>query len=165
MIHQITTDHKSVTDELLHLLSGLSGERLNIKPAAGRWSAAQVCDHINKSDKFVLSVLEGGAEPADRDPQKQIAPIRDLFLDFSTKFKAPDVSVPGEGVYVSEEVQQRLKSSRAKLEEASRWPELQLICTDSEFPGMGKLSRIEWLYFSVYHAQRHLHQLRRTVSS
>ena len=44
--------------------------------------------------------------------------------------------------------------------EGIRLLDLSATCLDFEMPGIGALTRLEWLWFYVWHTQRHLRQVK-----
>ena len=44
--------------ETLALLDGLDQQQLDYRPAAGKWSAGEIVDHLLKADAFYLRELE-----------------------------------------------------------------------------------------------------------
>jgi hypothetical protein len=55
----------------------------------------------------------------------------------------------------------RLRVVWTKLAEAVKLLDLSVICLDFELPGMGMLTRLEWIDFYVFHTRRHIVQLER----
>ena len=48
-----------------------------------------------------------------------------------------------------------------KMIEAIKTLNLSETCTAFELPGFGEFTRAEWIYFAMYHTQRHTHQLKK----
>ncbi|MBE7179216.1 MAG: DinB family protein, partial [Mucilaginibacter polytrichastri] len=53
-----------------------------------------------------------------------------------------------------------LQTNRNDVIATARDMDLSMLCLGFDFPGLGFLTRYEWLYFNIYHTQRHIRQLR-----
>jgi hypothetical protein len=70
--------------------------------------------------------------------------------------KSPAFIVPTRNVYSRETVIAELKKSIDELKEAGQKEDLYEVISHAIF---GDVTRLETLYFVVYHTQRHIHQL------
>ncbi len=52
------------------------------------------------------------------------------------------------------------EDTKAKITEAIKTLDLSATCTVFELPGFGEFTRSEWIWFAIYHTQRHTHQLK-----
>ena len=145
-------------NELVKRLDSFSENNLNKIPYADSWTAAQVFDHLSKSYN-VVETLHGNVKETDRNPLEKVQAIANVFLNFETKLTSPDFIIPDDKRFIKQELKQRLNEKINGLNQAAATLDLSMICTDFSLPQMGHLSRVEWLYFVVYHTQRHLHQL------
>jgi hypothetical protein len=146
--------------ELLDLIGTFDEKAISTIPYAGSWTAAQVADHVLKSYQLILSAVQGKAEKTDRDPEMHVAQIKKLFLDFTLKFQSPEMIRPADVPAAKAELLTKLTAAIRGVKEASETIDLSFMCIDIDMPGLGKLTRIEWLSFFVAHTQRHLHQLK-----
>jgi hypothetical protein len=138
-------------------IAAIPAETFNTIPFEGSWTAGQVTDHLLKS--LGVDVLYGNTIDTQRQPDQNVAPLAAAFLDFTTKLKSPDFILP------SDEPQDqavRLKEANhifTRLAEAAQTLDLTLTCLDFEMPVMGRLTRLEFLWFYVFHTKRHSYQL------
>lgn len=146
---------------ILQLLATFNDEQLNTQPAYGGWTAGQVAEHLLLSGG-VVETIAGHTEPTtDRQPDARCPIIASIFLDFSTKLQSPDFIIPAGGYYDKQELISKTKVIWDKIGEGIRLLDLDVTCLDFEFPTIGYLTRLEMLWFYVWHTQRHIHQLNR----
>jgi hypothetical protein len=153
---------KNITDtfnELDNIIFAFNGTQLNSVPFEGSWTAGQVADHIIKSLGGISRLLNGPTEKTERDPGEKIKALEDLFLNFDIKMKSPDFILPGDGIQEKEATLQRIGELKNEMLEANKL-DLSLLCLGAEFPGFGKMTRLEWMHFFLVHTQRHTHQLK-----
>ncbi len=157
-------DFKAATSELIRLLSSLNEEQLNTIPFRGSWTAGQVGHHLLKS-YGVTDVLKGRTIPTERKPDEKIGPIKELFLDFTTKFQAPAFIIPSTDHIEKERLINKLKEKIQFVEAYIRSnPDLTVTCLDFELPRTGTLTRMEWIQFVTIHTIRHVHQLKNIIN-
>ncbi len=143
-------------DDFLMTLSKFDNEQLNTVPFAGSWTAGQVADHLWKATD---GLPDQHTIAADRDPELYVETLQALFLNFNVKYESPEFIIPDGGPFESGlliKQFERLKNDNAAI---ARTKDLSLLCLDFEMPGLGALTRYEWLKFFVAHTQRHAHQL------
>ena len=145
-----------------HLLV-MDEDQFNTKPAAGSWSAGQVCQHVHKSDSAILKALYGPTEETDRDPGEKIKGLRAIFLNFSHKLKSPDFIVPDDRSFRKDELIHSFRLIRTKLTEAFETLDLSPTCLSLP-PELGPMTRLEVLHFVTVHTIRHIHQLEKIKS-
>ncbi|MEN7550616.1 DinB family protein [Rapidithrix thailandica] len=158
LIHQF----EQTTQELLQILSSLSEKQLNTVPFEGSWTAGQVGEHLLKS-YGVAEVLNGKVKPTERPIDEKVEEVKTLFLNFDIKMDSPEAIVPSEGLLekapMIASLETRIRQIQVVLEEA----DLSVTCLDFAIPEYGAFTRLEWIYFNVFHTQRHVHQLKNIV--
>ena len=151
---------------LLAAVEGLSEEQQAFSPAPGRWSVAELVEHLSIVEGNVATLLDkllgkaeesgaGGATPGHFDPVSI-----EEFVERSraVKFEAPERIRPT-GLAVADSLA-RLTESRAALHalrprveradgRAIRFPH----------PAWGPLDLYQWLLFVGAHEDRHLAQI------
>lgn len=145
-------------DLLLAIISSLDPHQLNFQPISGGWTAGQVGDHLLKS-YGVVQTLRGKTRSANRNPDEKIWEIKKLFLDFSIKMESPAVILPRQEIIDRDRLLAALEQRIQELHEVLQNKDLYLICEDYAIPEYGEFTRLEWLWFTVIHTYRHLHQL------
>ena len=147
---------EKTTDELMVLLDLFDKVGINKVPFEDSWTAAQLADHITRSNTSITKALMLRGTSINRDPGERIGELKELFLNFTTKFKSPDFIVPTQDTYDREEVMARLKQSVQKMKEVSFPANLSEMINH---PAFGDITKFEILHFVLYHTQRHIHQL------
>lgn len=150
---------QTTSSKLLSLINSFDDQQIKAIPFEGSWMPAQAADHLIKSCNLILTALHGSAEKTERDPESNRDQIKNIFLDFNLKFQSPEMirpsGTPAEKVFLVSE----LTAALNKIREALETMDLSVTALDVELPGLGKLTKIDWLYFFVFHTQRHIHQL------
>jgi hypothetical protein len=145
------------SSELLGMIASLSESALNWVPFKDSWTAAQLAAHVTKSNASIAQALNMEAKPADRDPGERVQELKSMFLDFTVKFKSPGFIVPTQDYYEKETLLVKLKKSAELLKETAGKVNLPEMIS---LPAFGEITKLELLYFVLYHTQRHIHQLK-----
>jgi uncharacterized damage-inducible protein DinB len=144
------------TDEFIRRVEGFTEETINASPSDKGWSAAQVAEHVTKSNLSIAKALRLNGSPADRDPAERIGELQEVFLDFKTKLQSPSFILPSDNRHKREAVVEALKDSVEKLHELARYTDLSAMI---DHPAFGDITKLEIIHFVIYHTQRHCHQL------
>lgn len=148
--------------ELVKLIASANGESINAVPFKDSWTVAQLAIHVTKSNKAISQGMEMEGKAAEREPDEGKAGIRKMFLDFDAKYKSPEFIVPEKKNYDNDEVIKVLKSSIDKLKALRSKADLVEII---DLPIFGEITKLELLYFVLYHTQRHIHQLNKMLGA
>ncbi|QKJ32056.1 DinB family protein [Mucilaginibacter mali] len=159
MATDILAELITTKDNFFNALGAFTREQFNTTPLEGSWTPGQVAEHIYKSVAGVPHLLGTDGISADRDPALNVAGIRQMFLDFSTKMKSPGFVLPSNEPKDLVVLTRSLKEAFTATIDTAQGKDLNLIIPDFEFPGSGPLSRLELLNFISVHTQRHTHQL------
>lgn len=151
---------QSVADDLIQTLDFIRQEDINRIPFQGSWTAAQVGEHIVLSVSSITALLKGNSGTTNRAPDKYIQALKDMFLDLNLKFTSAPSITPDDKYYDKDILTAKLQIVFDEMLEVIDTKDLTDSCLESEFPGMGHLTRLEWLYQTLYHTQRHVHQLK-----
>ena len=157
MATELKTEIKETQTALLQTLAAFNPEQLNTVPFDGSWTAGQVSEHLIKA--VSAGLLYGNTTETERPPDVMVKPLREQFLDFSTKMKSPDFIIPSDGPHDKQELTGQLQKIWEEIAEAASTLDLTKTCLDFELPGAGHLTRLEWLNFMIVHTKRHTHQL------
>lgn len=152
---------KTVT-ELLNLVFYLDDDKINTVPYEGSWTAAQLLRHVAKSTIAMAKAMDTSQKDPGRAIDARAAEFKKIFLDTDNRFNAPEFIIPEDGPYAKDHSMQELKNAFAKLKEHANKTEL-----NSLVEGMiiSPVTKLEILYFSLYHTQRHLRQMKRIVAA
>jgi hypothetical protein len=110
-------------------------------------------------------LMYGKTTASLRDPAEKAAQIESIFMNFDSKYSAPEFIDPEFKDYDQQrfiEVFSRLEQNILKAEQNL---DLTQICNDFELPGMGPMTRLEWIAFVNFHTLRHINQLEKMPQS
>jgi len=144
-------------DEFVTAFSSFEEDVINDKPFANSWTPAQVAIHIIKATDGVPDHI---TKPLDREVDSCLPQIRPWWEDLNQKFTSPEQLRPAEEPHSKKELLSELQRVREKDLGMILHQDLTLICLDFELPGIGYLTRYEWLWFIQMHLNRHTFQLR-----
>ncbi|HEY6503541.1 MAG TPA: DinB family protein [Chitinophagaceae bacterium] len=147
---------EETASRLLQVLDSFSRLDINMIPFENSWTAAQVADHLTRSNMSITKALLIRGTTINRDPGEKIQELKNVFLNFETRFKSPEFILPTQDIYEKETVIGLLKRSIEKMEEASTGSDLSEMINH---PAFGDITKFEILHFVLYHTQRHIHQL------
>ncbi|CDS92094.1 conserved hypothetical protein [Sphingobacterium sp. PM2-P1-29] len=148
---------------LLNLLSHLTEEQLNYQPDQG-WSAGQLADHLLKSYAFVRT-LNGETRVTIRPIDQKLEPVKIMFADDSLKMESPKAIIPTNEKINKEAIITGLQKKIEQIEKVIKTEDLSLTCIDFAIPEYGEFTRYEWIWFNIYHTQRHIRQLENIVKT
>lgn len=148
------------TDAFLDILQMIDPALLSVKPSEREWSVLEVCEHIMTLEQTLQFVLNGPTTPLNRQAIRQVAFIKDTFSDFNQRLKAPPRVRPIGRISNLNQVLIGFPKNREMLWEQGDW---ESIYTGFAHPLFGQLTKAEWLYFCVFHTQRHLYQIERIM--
>ncbi|WP_343704168.1 DinB family protein [Chitinophaga sp.] len=161
MKNELLAELRQNSEELFRVLPSFTPEQFNQVPFAGSWTAGQVASHLSMAETGVVSTLFGSSRPTtERAPDKNVAGLREAFLNFDIKMQAPDFTIPRADGYEQSALIAAFRRSREKLEEAIQTMDLSETATDFEFPTVGHMTRLELVNFAIVHAIRHTRQMK-----
>lgn len=166
--HTTMEQEKLSTDQLFNLLDKTSSElqgiissynekEINTVPVKGSWTAAQVADHLIKSNNSIGKALAIHSLQTRADADARKDELKNQFLDFTIKFQSPDFILPDKNYYEQGELMEDLFHSFKNLHEKSSHTDLS---ESINHPAFGEITKLELIYFVWYHTQRHLRQLK-----
>ncbi|HEY9519393.1 MAG TPA: DinB family protein [Gemmatimonadales bacterium] len=152
-------------------VQGLSEEQWVYRSAPGRWSIAEILEHLALLEELfgttIVSRLDdGSAAPANRPPAVEDARLRALVSDRSVSVvaagraslaKAPR-SITPTGAWSPEESLQRFRAGRVRTAEFLR-RSTGLRRRWMEHPALGTLDGYQWVLFVAAHSVRHTKQI------
>lgn len=145
------------TSKFLELVSLFDEKKINIRPQHDRWTAAQVAEHVTRSNNNISLEMSKEGKVCGREPDLGVEKIKSIFLNFEKKLNSPEFILPTKETYEREAVIHELKTSIDRLMNVAKKEDPFQIINHAIF---GEITRFETLYFVVYHTQRHIHQLK-----
>ncbi|MCW3110982.1 MAG: DinB family protein [Segetibacter sp.] len=98
-IKELLEAFDSTSSQLLQLASSFTGKEFSTIPFAGNWTAAQVCEHIIKSNESIAQALKEKGKTTVREPGQRVLELQELFLNFTKKFQSPKAVLPAKDGY------------------------------------------------------------------
>jgi len=145
---------------LENVFSDFDAGQINEVPFEGSWTAGQLAAHMVLSNSGFLQVINGAVTETDKPADLMVGEIKKDFLNFDVKYDSPKEIYPEDRAYNQLELLQSLEQIRAGISNAVTGLDLTKTCASYELPGYGYLTRLEAVYFVIYHTQRHVHQLK-----
>ncbi|HKP31500.1 MAG TPA: DinB family protein [Chitinophagaceae bacterium] len=156
---EIIAEIDQSTALLVTHLAKFNDTQFNQRPADDSWSAAEVTEHLLLIETRINNALGRGV-PTDRAPDKKIELMREALRDPARKFPAPEFVVPSTAYKVCRKMAELMIMQRGILKEILQTTNLTQT-TEFKHPVLGRLTRLEWIYFNIYHTERHCRQLAR----
>ena len=157
-------DFADASGIFIELLESVDENNFNRIPFPGSWTPAQLAEHVIKFTSGVAKVQTAPAVEANRPVDLNEGKLKAIFLDMNRKNIAPDFVQPGNDLLEKKVVIEKLKSIRQNIILAIDSNDLSLLCAGIQFPSLGELTRLEWIYFGIYHVQRHVIQLKNMLT-
>jgi hypothetical protein len=164
MKNDLISELLTTKNNLLQILDSFDIENINTVPFEDSWTAGQVARHVLKSASGVSAALNGPAKTADRDPGQHLKLLGDIFLNFDIKMKSPDFVLPDDEPKDKVVLIRLLGETFDGIIKVTESDDLDMICTTFEVPNLGFLSRKEFIWFTIVHTQRHIHQLKNILN-
>lgn len=159
MKEEFKIEIKSTFEQLYQTLSLFTENEINAIPFEGSWTSGQVTQHIIKATSGLNQVCTVNTEKLEGASDEKIPALQKIFLDFSTKYNAPEFIYPEDIEYHKNELISNLKEIEKEIIEITENYDLTLTCMDFEIPGLGNLTIYELITFCIVHTKRHTHQL------
>jgi uncharacterized damage-inducible protein DinB len=146
------------TERLLNTLSQFTPETFNQQRSEGEWSPSQIAEHLLKVDVTTNKALKSETVATNRPPDQKIALIRGAMED-NTKRVSPERVHPSGEHWKPDAIMEQLKKQRKIMREAIASSDMTEACTSFKHPALGTLTKLEWVWFNIYHAERHIRQM------
>jgi uncharacterized damage-inducible protein DinB len=155
--NELLLEFEAATNEIIKMVAALSQSEINTVPFTGSWTAAQVIEHLCKSDNAMIQALNGPVQPTNRLPDEMVGNLRTIFLDFSTKLPSPEFIIPSNQTFDKENLISTFRSGRAQIGKAIQTLDLTATC---HMPIFGEPTRLELIAFVIFHTIRHTNQVK-----
>ncbi|MNK54969.1 DinB superfamily protein [compost metagenome] len=149
---------------LENLFSNFNAQQVNEVPFPGSWTAGQLAQHLIMANGGFVEVINGPTTETNKPADIMVERIKADFLNFNTKFDSPEFIYPKNKDYDRTELLVKLKQIRNNVADVITTLDLTKTCTTFELPVYGFLTRLEAVYFIIYHTQRHTQQLKNIYS-
>lgn len=155
----VKQDFEKAGSELENTIRNFPHEKFNQSPSPDKWSAAGIAEHLAKVEQFVVTVMEGTSQKSDgdRDPELK-TPYMEAVYGSDMKFKTFPVLFPSEEPKDKNEMAEKIRSFRDQIIQKAANHSPDNLC-DLEHPHFGHLTVIEYVYFVIFHGERHRKQI------
>jgi len=140
---------------------GLSREQRHYKPAPGRWSAAEIVEHLatveTRLREMLQKALEAPADGSKRSAMTDQTMISDVAGRI-TRFEAPEFLAPT-GKIGDEQLWSEFEVARKKTLDFAAATNAELRRHFMPHPILGELDCYQWLLLLAAHCDRHRAQM------
>ncbi|PLT30730.1 DinB family protein [Peribacillus deserti] len=151
-------NNKRYREELLNSVGTLTDEQLNLQIDEGRWTIAQVLEHLYLMETSITKAIVEVLASEDSQPAEE-KPIH-LSVNREHRVKAPLFVTPTDEYKTLHELTEKLNSSRQLLISiVNTADEAQLKQKSYPHPIFGRLGLYQWIPFVGYHEKRHIEQI------
>ncbi len=165
MMEKVIKEAEETLSALENAFSKFGSTEINIVPFEGSWTAGQLAKHLILANGGFLQVINGTVAETDKPADLMVGQIKRDFLNLDVKYSSPKEIYPEDRNYSWPELLENLTQIRKGISEAAGSLDLTRTCVSYELPGYGFLTRLEAIYFVIYHTQRHVHQLNNIYNS
>ncbi|SDI42678.1 DinB family protein [Natribacillus halophilus] len=147
--------------EVLAGVEDLTDEQLNREVEEGRWTIAQVLEHLFLIEKEMTRTIEKELAKEDNEPARKKKPIELTLERSGAEREAPEPFQPTSEFMTLAEIKERLDHSRATLMKALHVVEDDAILSQksAKHPAFGTMDLEQWIEFIGLHERRHLKQI------
>ncbi len=159
-IERLIQDSNHNIEYLAECLSDISDAQSKRIPKEGKWCIHQILEHLYITETAVFELCAVQGKHTVRSPFEKIISIRNYFGDHSKEYTSMDMLVPCDSDKTCADFLDHIKKIRVQLieeDETRAWSEEY---TAFKHPLTGYMTRYEWVYFNIYHIDRHTHQIR-----
>lgn len=156
----LETDFKRNTEEISNFFKRMKADVLRQKPHPNEWSALDCLEHLVVVEKMVEKVLTLSSQPVTRAIDAKVSTMKEALLNFHEKYQTSEMFLPT-GKYQPAEAIELFCEQRDRIWKTGDFKHLY---DAIEHPFFGKLTKTEWVYFCVYHAQRHFEQMKKAAT-
>ena len=155
--NELYQELEAATNAYLDVVAALSQDEINTVPFPGSWTAAQVTEHLCKSDNAMIQALNGPVQQTNRAADEMVGNLRAIFLDFSTKLPSPEFIIPDAGTHDKDDLLNFFRAGREQIGKAIKTLDLTATC---HLPIFGEPTRLELIAFIIFHTLRHTNQVK-----
>jgi predicted metal-dependent phosphoesterase TrpH len=160
-LNSLQTTH----DAFLKSIAGLSEKQWRFKPAAERWSVAEVAEHITISESTIFGMVESKIMTSPATPEKRAEAagkdetVLKMVADRTHKAQAPEFLKPSNRWATREELTKAFEGSRKTTMDYVRTTNDDLRDHIGPHPMLGPLDAYQWILLISAHSERHTKQI------
>ena len=151
-------------DDYVKQLTGISDAQLNFRSAEGRWTIAEIAEHITVVEQALFGMITNqvmkAPAPKCEDPNRVADTAIVLAItNRSQKFTAPEQVRPNGRWKTKEDLLASFDKTRNTTIDFMKNNKADLRSTFAQAP-MGMMDGFQWVLFMTGHSERHLAQLK-----
>lgn len=151
-------------DDYAKQLTGLSDAQLNFRAGEGRWTIAEIAEHITVTEGALFGMITGQVLKAAPPKCEDVFRIGDTAIvlaitNRSQKFQAPETIRPNGRWKTRDELLTNFDKARNTTIEFMKANKADLRNVFMQNP-FGMMDGVQWFIFLAGHADRHLAQLK-----
>ena len=154
-------------EEIISLINKLDDQKLNFKPAPGKWSILQILFHIIKAEHLtIISLKNSIGNKKDLKKSSLGAAMRSSLLNISLrssiKIKSPDILKKVPETYDIEQLKKKWTTLRSELNKILNGAEEEVLNKYVfKHPYAGRLNFTQSIEFLYEHVKHHKRQIKR----
>jgi hypothetical protein len=125
-----------------------------------RWNPGQIAEHILLTDIAVFRVLQGPLSFAGRKTDEKLPEIQQVWTDRSQKLEALPANIPSDQLKDPVTMQGKIMRERNEMIQFLKTVEEDSLCISRPHRFHGELTMSEWIWFVIYHTDRHIEQVK-----
>lgn len=142
---------------------GLTENQLSFKPAADKWSIAEVAEHIALAEGFIFQVVQVALQSPAREKMADARKLDESILakvpDRTAKFSAPEPLQPHHQYKTLAEAVDAFQSARDSHIDYVGATQDPLREHFYKHPVLGDLDAYQWILLISAHTERHVNQI------
>ena len=151
-------------DDYVKQLTGLSDAQLNFRSAEGRWTIAEIAEHITVVENSLFGLITGQIMKSAPPKCEDVFRVGDTAIilamtNRSQKFTAPEQVRPNGRWKTREDLLLNFDKARNQTIEFMKTNKADLRSTFMQNP-FGVMDSYQWFLFVTSHSERHLAQLK-----
>lgn len=169
-IADVYAANDKIRERLVETIGNLSDEQANAAPEEGKWTIAQLVEHIATVEDGMTRIcrkLLNEAKETGKTSDGSVSISEDFLRKAEgsreTKLQAPEMVHPKSNLTIAESLL-KMEENRKRLNELRPLFE-SVECSDHKFPhpAFGALTAHEWLALVGGHEARHIAQIKRIL--
>ncbi len=162
---KIISELDNSTGLVMDSIGGLSTEKFNYRKEKGSWSVGDCAEHVVITEESAKEILLGPVKYYNREYDMKIPVIKKAFGDDAKKFTSGKQLLPSDKQKIPGEITAEFVNNREEIKKVIVKEDLTVLCDAFRHPLFGHFTRLEWIYFVIYHSERHARQIERIISS
>jgi hypothetical protein len=151
-------------DDYVNQLTGLPDAQLNFRSAEGRWTIAEIAEHITVVEEALFGMVTNQVMKSPPPKCEEVFRFSDTGVilaatNRSQRFTAPEQVRPNGRWKTREDLLASFEKTRARTVDFIKNNKADLRSTFAQAP-MGMMDSYQWFLFLTAHSERHLAQLK-----